>query len=95
MFKEISGWLAKFTNNTICWDITENKEKELKYFKELKVAPENLKHRIFEYQIESSIMERFSVEKNNRLILFMNVVLALLTLALVALTIVLALKPCQ
>lgn len=99
MFKEICCWLAEYTNKTICWDITENKEKELREFEQLKATPENLKHRIFEYQIQSSIMERFSIEKNNRLIVVMNFflllftsILVLLTVALVWLTIILANK---
>lgn len=82
MLRKIAGFLAQLTDKTVCFDITENREKALEEFRKLVKEPENFKHRLSEFQAESSVRDRFATEKNNRLIVIMTFMLMVLTLVL-------------
>lgn len=92
MLRSIAGFLAQWSDRAVCFDIAENKKKELEKLRSLVNQPENFKHRLAELQVESSIMDRFATEKNNRLIVLLTFVLTFLTLILTVLTSVLLFK---
>ena len=82
MLRRIAGFIAQLLNKTVCYDIVENRKKALEEFKNLLKEPENFKHRLAEFQVESAIMDRFATEKNNRLIVIMTFMLIVLTVVL-------------
>ena len=86
MLRKIAGFLAQWLDRTVCFDVAENRKKELEEFRNLVKEPENFKHRLLELQIESSIMDRFATEKNSRLIVVLTIVLTFLTFILTVLT---------
>lgn len=94
MLRKIATFLARWSDRTVCYDIAANRKKELDNLEALYriKAPENFKWQYEKLQLQNSIMDRFSTEKNNRLIVVMTFVVMLLTVALVLLTGVLLFK---
>ena len=81
--------LAKLFEKYFCWDITENFKKDQNEFKELTEASENLKHRIFEYQIKHLLRSGYSTDKNTRIMLVLTFVILIATLLMLIATLVL------
>jgi len=82
MFRRIAGFIAQLSDRTICYDIAENRKRALEEFKNLVNEPENFKHRLSEFQVENTIMDRFATEKNNRLVAIMTFMIMIMTLVL-------------
>lgn len=84
MFRKLASFIAQLSDKTICFDISENRKKILDEFQRLLSInePEKFEYHIKNFQIESSIMDRFATEKNNRLILVMTFMMAVMTLVI-------------
>lgn len=65
-----------------CADLKENYDKELQKFNLLKKEPENLKNRIYEYQIEYLIKASYSTDKNNRILVILTFIILFVTMVM-------------